>query len=471
MSEQFQEQGGAATMDPSPFRRWFFSAIINRMLRPERLAQKREKFEQQRRKTAAPHRVEFFYQIDDAYSYLAAQALSSLVESYHIELACYLVSGPLGKNAAEPELLSKLASYDASCIAAQYGLTFPSRDKLSQNSFDDSSTTLALAILAAQNSNGFINCAAEVGEALWSGDSSALDLLAAQYGCSSAEETAAHLKVGNIRRNKLGHYSGGMFYYAGEWYWGIDRLYHLERRLRDLGVASQPQKSMLMPRPEIKAGPLKDNASLTLEVYASLRSPYTAIGFDRAVKLATDTGVQLVVRPVLPMVMRGVPVTKEKGLYIFSDAAREAREAGVAFGDFCDPIGEPVRRCYCLYAWACKRGKGIALISNFLSSAFADGINTNTDKGLRIVIERAGLDWQQALSRLGELGWQDSLEANRQAMYAAGLWGVPSFRLLNNSGEQVLALWGQDRLWLVAREIQAQLASQKKQINSEEDNE
>ena len=115
-----------------------------------------------------------------------------------------MVSGPLGKNAAEPELLSKLASYDASCIAAQYGLTFPSRDKLSQNSFDDSSTTLALAILAAQNSNGFINCAAEVGEALWSGDSSALDLLAAQYGCSSAEETAAHLKVGNIRRNKLG---------------------------------------------------------------------------------------------------------------------------------------------------------------------------------------------------------------------------------------------------------------------------
>jgi 2-hydroxychromene-2-carboxylate isomerase len=43
-------------------------------------------------------------------------------------------------------------------------------------------------------------------------------------------------------------------------------------------------------------------------------------------------------------------------------------------------------------------------------------------------------------------------------MYQAGLWGVPSFRLLNRRGESVLALWGQDRLWLVGREIERQLA-------------
>lgn len=49
------------------------------------------------------------------------------------------------------------------------------------------------------------------------------------------------------------------------------------------------------------------------------------------------------------------------------------------------------------------------------------------------------------------------LEQNRLAMYEAGLWGVPSFRLLDENGEQLLALWGQDRLWLFAREIQRQL--------------
>jgi hypothetical protein len=31
---------------------------------------------------------------------------------------------------------------------------------------------------------------------------------------------------------------------------------------------------------------------------------------------------------------------------------------------------------------------------------------------------------------------------------------VPSFRLLDTDGSEVLGAWGQDRLWLVSREIQ-----------------
>ena len=62
-----------------------------------------------------------------------------------------------------------------------------------------------------------------------------------------------------------------------------------------------------------------------------------------------------------------------------------------------------------------------------------------------------------AKTLIGQPGWEDILENNRLAMYEAGLWGVPSFRLLNQQGESVLALWGQDRLWLVAREIERQL--------------
>ena len=188
-----------------------------------------------------------------------------------------------------------------------------------------------------------------------------------------------------------------------------------------------------------------------------MRSPYTAIAFDRAVKLAQDTGVKLVVRPVLPMVMRGVPATREKGFYIFSDTVREAREAGVPYGNFYDPIGDPVRRCYSLYPWACQQGLGNELLSSFLSAAFAQGINTNNDRGLRQVVEAAGLDWGEAQQHLGESGWEEILEDNRLAMYDAGLWGVPSFRLLDQQGEQLLALWGQDRLWLFAREIQRHL--------------
>ena len=215
---------------------------------------------------------------------------------------------------------------------------------------------------------------------------------------------------------------------------------------------------MVMPRPDVDVAQLRDDGSLTLEVYPSLRSPYSAMSFDRAVKLAQDSGVKLVVRPVLPMVMRGVPATRQKGMYIFGDAAREAWEAGVPYGNFSDPIGEPVRRCYSLYPWACEQGKGNELLSSFFNCAFVTGVNTNNDKGLKAVVEKAGLDWEQARRIVGQPGWESVLEANRLAMYEAGLWGVPSFRLLDDKGEQLLALWGQDRLWLFAREIQRQLA-------------
>jgi 2-hydroxychromene-2-carboxylate isomerase len=98
------------------------------------------------------------------------------------------------------------------------------------------------------------------------------------------------------------------------------------------------------------------------------------------------------------------------------------------------------------------------LLSSFLSSAFAQGVNTNSDKGLKTVVEKAGLNWSQAQSLVGKPGWQKSLEANRLAMYECGLWGVPSFRLLDERGDQLLAPWGQDRLWLVAKKIQQQLS-------------
>ena len=159
-------------------------------------------------------------------------------------------------------------------------------------------------------------------------------------------------------------------------------------------------------------------------------------------------------RPVLPMVMRGVPATQEKGWYIFSDASREASRAWFSLGPFCDPIGNPVRNCYSLYPWACEQGRGTELLSSFLQAAFFQGVNTNRESGLQKVVEAAGLSWADAKPQVGNKRWEIEIEANRLAMYDFGSWGVPSFRLLDADGQQVLALWGQDRLWLFSREIQ-----------------
>jgi 2-hydroxychromene-2-carboxylate isomerase len=315
--------------------------------------------------------------------------------------------------------------------------------------------SLASRILAAADKEQFRHLAPLVGDALWSAaPADALKALGADNPLADDAGVARQLAAGTERRATLKHYSGGMFYYGGEWYWGVDRLYHLENRLIELGAAKSDAASLLAPRPEIVTGPLKAKGSLTLEVYPSLRSPYTSIIFDRTVELAKATGVMLKVRPVLPMVMRGVPATREKGMYIFSDTAREARTLGLEWGNAYDPIGNPVRHCYSLYPWARDQGKGVELLSAFLRAAFFDRVNTNNNRGMRRVVESAGLSWRDASEVIDNDDWQAEVETNRLAMYEFGCWGVPSYRLIDASGKALLALWGQDRLWLFAKEIQ-----------------
>ena len=456
MSENFKNQGGASSSDPSRLYRWLTSKFfMTRLASPSYQRKVRDKFERHRASTCAPHVVEYFHQVDDGYSYLSGQLLLAFRARYDVEVVCHLVSGSNDANAPEPQLLLKLAQQDAISIAPHYGLNFPDSKMPPAKAL----VQQAQAILAQQTGQGFIACVAEVSDALGNNDQEALTALAERLGSMNPAGVAEQVKNGNKRRSSLGHYSGAMFYYGKEWYWGVDRLYHLEARLADLGVDRQAEAGPLAPRKGVVIGGLKDNASLTLEVYPSLRSPYTSIIFDRALKLGRDSGVKLVVRPVLPMVMRGVPATRMKGAYIMSDCGREARAAGVSFGPIYDPIGDPVRRCYSIYPWACEQGKGNELLSSFLRCAFALGINTNKLSGLQRVVEEAGLDWTKAREQLGDSRWEGIVETNRLAMYEAGLWGVPSFRLLDKDGKQVLALWGQDRLWLFAREIQRLLGA------------
>ena len=453
MPERFQDQGGVSTMDPSRFARAVGSFMMRRWADGSRLQARRRRIERARRRAGRRHAVEYFHQVDDGYSHLAAQCLRPLLDTYDIDLVCHLVESPGGPNAPEPELLLDLSCYDSQKIASHYGLDFPPAVTRPDTGMAD----LAGRVLAGLDPEAFADVAPEVGTALWSGSSAALEALAERHPPANASVLADRLKAGTDRRAQLRHYSGAMFHYGGEWYWGVDRLYHLEERLAGLG-ARKAGEEWVAPRPPIPFGPRKDDGSLTLEIYPSLRSPYSSLIFDTAVGLARETGVTMRMRPVLPMVMRGVPATREKGVYIFTDAAREARKLGLDdWGNVHDPIGEPVRRGYSLYPWAASQGKGVELLSAFFRAAFWEGIDTGGDRGLRRVVERAGLSWDEARGRVGNRDWEEEIETNRLAMYDCGLWGVPSFRLLDREGETLLAVWGQDRLWLVGREIQRYL--------------
>ena len=450
MAPEFQDQRGAATSDPSPPLRWLTSQVMRRMVSPAAVARRRAKAEKVRRRSGARHRVEYFHQVDDGYSHLAAQLLRPLLDRYDVDLVCHLVTVARDRNLPEPDLLESLSRHDSGRVAPHYGLRFP--DAAGAPAVSD--VELATRILAVTDPASFAEDAVAVGEALWAGDASTLESLAARHGRTDPAAADARLQQGNARRAKLGHYSGAMFHCGGEWYWGADRFYHLEQRLIDEGARTGADRGLVCARPGIEAGPLTDRGSLTFEIYPSLRSPYTSLIFDKAVELARDSGVKLVVRPVLPMVMRGVSLTRQKGFYIFSDAAREARTLGLDWGRSYDPIGNPVRNAYSLYPWARKQGKGTELLSSFMHAAFFDGVNTDNERGMRVVVENADLSWDEAKPILGNRDWEDELEQNRLAMYDFGCWGVPSFRLLDAAGKPVLALWGQDRLWLFAREIQ-----------------
>ncbi|MBM4337794.1 MAG: 2-hydroxychromene-2-carboxylate isomerase [Deltaproteobacteria bacterium] len=413
--------------------------------------------ERRRRLRSEPHRVHYFHQVDDPYGALAAQVLPRLVERYEIELVPHLVNPPSDAAAPERTRLEAFSRRDAADVAPAYGLAFPA----GASAPDPALVARAAALLAsAIAANAFTSAAARASSALWSGDGLSLAALEREVGSADAAEVRARSADGDALRDRLGHYLGAMFHYGGEWYWGVDRLWHLERRLQSLGAlraSASAEPILRRPAPQGRASG-SARRTFAFEFYPSLRSPYTAIAIERALDLARRYAVELVLRPVLPMVMRGLPVPRAKQLYIALDTKREAEDAGVPFGRICDPVGRPVERAFSLYPWARERGRAAELLASFASAAFAEGIDTGSDTGLRRVVERAGLPWAQAIEHLDREGWRDELEANRLALFELGLWGVPSFCLRAATGEALYSTWGQDRLFRVEQEIAARLA-------------
>jgi 2-hydroxychromene-2-carboxylate isomerase len=424
---------------------------------PRTRAARRWLAERRRRLAGAPHRVLYFHQIDDPYSELAAQALPELLARYEVVLEPHLVGPPSDAAAPERARLAEFARRDAADVAPGYGLDFPAFAVAPA----PESVELAARVLAPALAAGtFALLAPRIGAALWRGDRARLEAIAREAGVTDLGAAQAALAAGSRRRERMGHYLGAMLHYGGEWYWGVDRLDHLERRLRALGLQRKGAGATIAPRPPSGEPVPVEGERLVLEFYPSLRSPYTAIVMDRVLALPRRLPVELVLRPVLPMVMRGLPVPRVKQLYITLDTKREAEDAGVAFGRVCDPVGRPVERCFSLYPWAASRGRAGELLRAFTQAAFAEGVDTGSDAGLRCVVERAGLDWSEARTRLDrDDGWRAQLEANRAQLFALGLWGVPSFRIVGRRGEADWSTWGQDRLWRVEQEIRRRVSA------------
>jgi 2-hydroxychromene-2-carboxylate isomerase len=404
----------------------------------------RRRFEAARMRAGKPHEVLYFHQVDDPYSALMAGRLAGLIEQYGVVLTPHLVPPPPGWAAPERQKLAVYARRDAAQVAAAYGLDYSDRAIPSAPEVERAQAILQSAI----DTGRFAEAAPVVAQALGKGES--LDAAEAAFGAATPAAVARALEEGGRLRERLGHYLGATLCHAGEWYWGVDRLGDLEMRLKALGCGGGSLDRPLASRPELKFVETVRAAvpdSPALEMFLSFRSPYTYLAMERVLALADHYGVALRLRFVLPMVMRGLPVPAAKRNYILRDCKREADHLGLPFGSICDPVGRPVERGLAILNGALAIGGGPAFASSFLRGVFAEAIDAGSDRGLRQLVERAGLDWQQACVWLADESWRDVAEDNRRSMFADELWGVPSFRF----GD--LATWGQDRLWLIEQAI------------------
>ena len=389
--------------------------------------------------TNATSRLDFYFDIADPLSYLTAQAVARLIEAYPVELAVHVITPPASDVDPAPTLREKHAVRDALLLAQYWNIEFPAHKEADGGMVRDAGT----ALVRERTGTDQLRAALALGAVLWTGDKKQLGKLLLQLGTESSNNVAPALNSNYNDLRKAGHYQGAMLHYGGTWYWGIDRLPYLEAALAaDLGQAAPP---VVAPRPESERGPLKlSEKPLACELWFSFRSPYSYLALERIEAVLAPHGVPLVLKPIAPMVVRGLEVPTVKRLYIVRDAKREADRLGIPFGELCDPLGAGIDHCLAIAHWAAQRGQLMAFARSVMRGIWAEARDVSEYVDLRHLVERAGLPWEEARAAIGDPEAAKAAQAHAGELAVYNLWGVPSLRC----GDFVA--WGQDRLGLLA---------------------
>ena len=425
----------------------FLKASITSWLTSEfKLNMKRRRAEFGRRFARRGHEVLYFHRADDPYCQLMVQVLPDLADRFDVVIKPFVVERLPANMYPDPARFEAYSILDASKLARLYGLGFPESARVP----DRLSVGMANRYLASmQDDPNFFGIAEEVGAILWRQDVAGIKRL-----CASADIKESTLSDNEKLLTSLGHYASGVVYYEGEFYAGLDRLDHLERRLNQFGIGDGEIHFELTKLWRHGLENLeKSVAGRTVEVFFSVRSPYSYLGLNMISEFADLSGVHLKLKPVLPMLMRGMAVPAAKRKYILFDTIREARQENIPFGRIVDPLGAATKRAmaigFSLLEEEIGTGQDMALpfFKAFTRGVWAEGIDGTTDKGLEKILVNAGLPANKLKSALDENIWQEKADKNRQEMLMYGSWGVPTFRA---GGE---TLWGQDRLWAIAEAL------------------
>lgn len=394
--------------------------------------------------------VSVFLQLDDPYSYLLAYYLPSLAEHYDIELRLYLSEAIGDEYQPAPEMLAEYAVQDCERLARELGIPF--LDKGATPPVEHRLPMLD-AIAACKGADNFNEELLQALAVFWRGDVEAASRRSAGAEMKGLSDTV--INQSQKRQKHLGHYNSATLHYGGEWYWGVDRLHYLLDRLGNLGAARKdaPDPLLTSIRQSMQvtlpiAPPAAAKKLPPLELFHSIRSPYSYLALNRVFEIADAFGLELRLRPVLPMVMRGMQVPKRKLLYIVKDAAREAERLMIPFGNIADPAGPGAERCLAVFRYAESEKRAADFLLNAGAAIWSLAIDVATDEGMRKVTGKTGLFWPDIKAAMETDDWRRPIEENRESMMESGSWGVPTLRM----GE--FLTWGQDRDWLLVRHIE-----------------
>lgn len=369
-------------------------------------------------------RITLWHRVDDPQSHLMAMALLPLAEAQSLDVEVVLVPAPAADVDPEPVLRAKLDREDAKLVAASLGFDFPPCDA----PVVETRVRLANAILLVPRAGlKELALALEVGDALFRGDGARLQAIADREGSIPGHEVRPRLEHAYHRLRREGHYQAAVVTLDGEHFQGAFRLSHVRERLGQKVETVAP----------VVAAPTK------ITLFFSFRSPYSYLALVRLLRLRETGPLEITLRPVLPLVMRGLPVPSSKRTYIVRDAAREARRHGIPFGHICDPVGVGVERCLALYVYAESEGKGLVLAEHVARAIWSEAVDFTEDASIAKAAVSVGLDAAAALEACRDERFREIVERNREALYDLGHWGVPVLQV----GE--LAVWGQDHIDLL----------------------
>ena len=391
--------------------------------------------------------VLYFHKVDDPYSHLTINCVDKFISNYDVSIKPILVGLENPETVHEPTLYDKYCLDDVKRIAPFYNINFPGTSIPS-----DELITKANSILTAVDADNFIKIAQTVSFALWTSDELALDNLLKTLNANK-EEVVKKLNEGNAIRNSKGYYFGSAFYYENECYWGVDRLPYLEQRLSELNLKTKESDDPVCPLKLNAPEQLSSTNKINLTYYPSLNSPYTFVSSKRVKQLRDHYPINLITKPVLPMLMRGMTIPTHKGVYIVSDAAREGRLHNHEIKSIYSPIGKPARAAFSLFPSIDALGQGFEYIDELLKASFQEGINIGDKDYLKDLVISLGIDWNIVSKDLNSSNWKKDLDNNLSDMYSGNCWGVPSFKLTNEDGSNPYYVWGQDRIWLIKEEI------------------